>query len=420
MRPRLIALLFEYPTLNGGERSMLAALNWLKQHDKRFEFVAITSSVGRLADALHEQQIPIHEWNSHDANGIRLSADQIESSLCRIISELKPQLLHANSLAMGRLSGRIAATLGIPTTTHLRDIMKLSPAAIADLNRNQKLIAVSEATRVFHVAQGVDASRVAVVRNGVDLTAFQPRIANGRLQAELKIADEIDGNDRRASGEKALIPAGTNRDEEASPPRRSVKLIATIGQIGLRKGQDVLASAASDVVARVPGAHFILIGERTSKKQESIDFEQAIDTKFALAGLSDHLHVLGYRVDVPELLNEVDLLVHPANQEPFGRVLLEATASGVPIVATDVGGTSEIVIHEETGLLVPFRDASALANAIVEILNDDAKSQSFRAAARDRALREFSIAIAAEKLGQVWIEVLTSLPRSAIVNPADR
>ena len=214
-----------------------------------------------------------------------------------------------------------------------------------------------------------------VIRNGIDLDQFKPRFPTGWLHDEL----------------------GLNHES---------LLIACIGQIGLRKGQDVLAAAAPDIVTHVPNTHFLLIGERTSQKAESIEFEQTIHRLFDEAGLADHLHLLGNRDDVAEILGEIDLLIHPANQEPFGRVLLEASAAGVSIVATNVGGTSEIVLDGVTGRLIPSKDPIALADAVIKSLTDKTVSQQFRHAARERALNEFSINTAAQKLSEFWNVIL--------------
>lgn len=382
-----VALLFEYFTLNGGERSILAAIDWLRGNDDRFEFVAIAPPVGRLADELRTRGIAIRAWSLWDDTSRRYSAEDVEFSLQRAVDEVNPDLLHGNSLAMGRLIGRAASDLRVPTTAHLRDIIKLSASAIADLNRNRMLIAVSEATRVFHVSQGFDSSRVCVVRNGIDLKSFQPKGATGYLHSELGLP---------FVRSESLADADT----------QSVRLIAAIGQIGLRKGLDVLAAAAPLTIARIPGAHFLFIGERLSQKEESVRFEQSIQEKFVANGIADRLHLLGYRGDVADILNEVDLLVHSANQEPFGRVLLEGCAVGVPIVATDVGGTSEIIIDHETGVLVPSRNPPALAAAMIDLLIDRAKAVRYREAARRRAESEFGISNSAQKLAQVWERVL--------------
>ncbi len=375
-KPNRLAIVFEYATLNGGERSMLACLDWLQRNESGWEFAAIAPGNGRLAEALEERHIDVIPWSmSTESDRASSSREAIEASLIEAVHRTGADLLHANSLAMGRLAGRIAGRLTIPTTSHLRDILNLSGASIADLNRNRRLIAVSNATREFHVARGLDADRVVVVRNGLDLDCFQPRTATGWLHAELKLP-------------------------------RSAKLLATIGQIGLRKGQDVLAAAAPAIVREHSDVHFILVGERSSTKAESIAFERALVERFAEQGLADRLHRLGTRDDVPSLLAEVALLVHPAHQEPFGRVLLEAAACGVPVVATNVGGTAEIVADGQTGRLVPPRDAAALSLAVSALLADDQTRHRMSLAARDRAVREFDIARAARLLADQWHSAL--------------
>ncbi len=366
-----IALLFEYATLNGGERSMLACLDWLRSRETNFEFVAIAPGQGRLAEALAARGIELIPWTITGTDAVRMSREQAEQALIQAVDQANPALLHANSLAMGRLTGRIAERLSIPMSAHLRDILNLSGAAIADLNRNQLLIAVSQATRDSHVSQGMDPDRVVVVRNGLDLVQFQPRLANGWLHRELQLPD-------------------------------SAILVATIGQIGLRKGQDVLAAAAPEIVRNVPDVHFLLIGERSSTKAESIEFEQAIERRFAEQDLSSRLHRLGYCDDVPHVLAEINLIVHPAHQEPFGRVLLEAAACGVPVVATNVGGTSEIVVDGVTGRLVRPRDPESLAAAVIGLLTNHDQRQSMSHAARARALSEFDVARSAKRLLEHW------------------
>lgn len=376
-----IALLFEFPTLNGGERSMLAAVDWLRANTNQFEFAAIAPSEGRLGNALRERMIPVTDWNLHPNGADRLSKDAAAVALSRIVTQQSTDILHANSLSMGRLTGYLSAQSGIKTTSHLRDIIKLSRAVISDLNLNQRLIAVSSATRDFHVKQGLESQRVTVIHNGIDLDQFQPRPRTGALEKELL----LDANS-----------LGSRKDQ--------IQWIATIGQIGLRKGLDQLAKAAPLIVREVPDAHFLLIGERNSQKQESIEFEQSIRSQFDDAGLADRLHFLGHRSDVATLLNEIDLLVHPAHQEPLGRVLIEASASGIPIVATNVGGTSEIIEDGRTGLLVAPGNAEQLAHAAIKLLLDTRLAKSLAIAARERAELLFPISLAATRLADFWLD----------------
>ena len=349
---------------------MLAMLSHLQQ--RSFEFAAFCPAESLLAAQLAELNVECHAVSFHDAAGQRLSREDVAAQILPHLQTGGFDLLHANSLSMSRLSGALASQWPIPCSGHLRDIIKLSKAAIRDLNQNRQLIAVSEATRAFHVAQGLAAEKVSVCYNGVDVERFQPRSATGALKQELGLSD-------------------------------NARLCLTIGQLGLRKGQDVLAEAAAQLAAEGDqNTHFVLVGERHSQKQESIDYDRAITTAFEQPGLTGRLHRLGYREDIPWLMNEADLLVHPAKQEPLGRVLLEAIASGLPIVATDVGGTAEIVTHEVSALLVPASDSSTLANAIKRALGDQSLRQSLAEAARLQALAQFTSEQAAERMATLW------------------
>jgi glycosyltransferase involved in cell wall biosynthesis len=174
----------------------------------------------------------------------------------------------------------------------------------------------------------------------------------------------------------------------------------------LRKGQDVLASAAPDIVRAIPDVHFVLVGERSSMKEESITFERSLMDSFEKQGLAGRLHRLGWRDDVPRILAEITLLVHPAHQEPFGRVLLEAAACGIPVVATNVGGTSEIVLDGQTGFLVPPRNTELLALRVTELLTNVLLSRGMGLAARKRAQQDFGIAKTGQILANRWRRVL--------------
>ena len=358
---------------------MLAALEHLRE---RAEFVALAPAGGRLGAALRERRLEHVELVLRDGRGKRLPREAAVAHLAGAVRRSAPDLLHGNSLSMGRLTGALAAGLSIPCSAHLRDIIRLSRAAVADLNRNDLLIAVSAATRAFHVGQGVDPRRVRAVYNGVDGDRFSPRAATGSLRRDLRLDDRC-------------------------------FLAGTIGQIGLRKGQDVLAEAAALLSRRMPEIHYLLVGERYSAKAESVALEQEILRRFHEAGIADHLHRLGYRHDVSRLLNEIDLLVHPARQEPLGRVLLEAAASGTPIVATRVGGTEEILHDGLSARLVHPGDPAALAEAIAELRDNPSLRTEFATFARAQVAARFTIGEAAERLWLAWFALLNGeSPRS--------
>ena len=360
-----VLLLCEYATLNGGERSMLSTLDGVRNAGYRPAVMAPPD--GPLTAALEARRVEHLAFACRGDDGIRLPQSWLREELAQVLRKRRPDLLHANSLAMGRLSGPVAAELQILSLVHLRDIVTLSAQAAADLNCHARLLAVSHATRDFHVAGGLAAERIHVLYNGVDLAQFRPRPPTGYLHRELNIPD-------------------------------GAPLIGAIGQLGLRKGQDVLLRAAFDLTERLPNVHYLIVGTRHSNKEESRRFEDGLRAA-ALGSLAGRVHFLGVRGDVERLLNELALLAHPARQEPLGRVLLEAAAAGVAVVATDVGGTREI-FPENGGAarLVPPDDVEALAAAILELFDNDSLRGRLAAAARRRAEEQFDVRAAVRGL----------------------
>jgi glycosyltransferase involved in cell wall biosynthesis len=367
-RPKIL-LFFEYATLNGGEFSLLAMLEVLGQTE--FELVAAAPTSGRLAGRLEQCGIEVLPLTLRDAQGQKRSIEQVNAHLVELVTRVAPDLVHSNSLAMGRMAGRIAAQLPMPCTSHLRDIIKLNKTAVSDLNRNAGLIAVSQATKQFHVDQGMAPDKVRVIYNGVNAELFRPTPATGILKQELGLSD-------------------------------SAVLLANIGQICLRKGQTLLARAAVSLAEEFPQAHYLFVGQRHSQKQESAAHEDAIHGIFRQAGMEDRLFCLGFREDVPVILNEINLLVHTAYQEPLGRVLLEAAFCGQAIVATDVGGTAEVLTDQVSAVLVRPDDLEALTAAIRKMLMERALRSRLGQQARTHALEKFSLPTATANLRKFW------------------
>ena len=372
--PRLL-LLCEYPTLNGGEQSMLSTLPAVAAAG--FAVTVACPSAGPLAEHLRQLGIDQIALEMRSADGERYSQEECRERLQKSLVEQRPDLIHANSLSTARLSGPVAANLGLPSVGHLRDIVGLSRRAVGDLNCHRRLLAVSEATRAFHVDQGVDSERSQVLHNGVDLERFRP------------------GSERSWLRDQLGVP-------------QSTRLAVTIGQIGLRKGHDLLVDAAIRVSAGLLHVHWLVVGERFSEKEESRRFEQ--DLREAAAGpLGGRMSLLGWRDDVEQILREADVLVHPARQEPLGRVLLEAAASGLPVVATDVGGTREVFPSDKNGaILVPAGDAAALADGIVRVLTDDVMRRAMQGAIRQRAEAAFDVRRAAAGLVRHYRDLMGS------------
>jgi glycosyltransferase involved in cell wall biosynthesis len=363
--PRLL-ILCEYSTVLGGERSMLATLPAVAAAG--YEICIAAPSTGALPALIHNGGISHIAWSTHDETGRRRPLAELRSDLAVAIRHVAPDLIHANSLSTARIAGPVASDLGVRSIGHLRDIIKLSSNAVADLNQHHALIAVSNSTRDFHIQQGLQAQKCHVLYNGVDLREFHPRPATDHLHRELGLP--IDS-----------------------------RLIAVIGQLGLRKGTDIALTAARNTIEQFAETHWLVVGERTSTKAESIDFENRLRQMAAESPLAGHIHFLGNRTDIARLLSECTLLVHAAHQEPLGRVLLEAAASGLAIVATNVGGTPEIFPADSgAAILVPPNDPGAISDATASLLVNESLRLSYALAARRRAELAFDIRDASREL----------------------
>lgn len=367
-----IAILFEFPTLLGGEHSLLAMIDQLRTGARggRFEFVAIGPAEGPLAEAWRSRGFALWPSPLLDASGRKRPLEVARGEMLRLLAAGGVDLLHGNSLAMGRVTGALAESVGIPCTAHLRDILKPSRRALEDLGSNRRLFAVSDATRAFYIGLGVAPEKILTIHNGVDLERFRPRKDAVHLREKLGV-----------------------------PTDAFVTL--TIGQIGLRKGWDTLAQALALLGQRLPKLHAVFVGERYADKPETVAYEANV--RAVLDGaLSRRNSWLGYRRDIPELLGAADLLVHPARQEPFGRVLLEAAASGCPILASDVGGTREML--GKAACLIPPDDPTAWAEVIQSMAGDPERRGNMARNARARIEERFSIARAADVFREALLD----------------
>ena len=168
----------------------------------------------------------------------------------------------------------------------------------------------------------------------------------------------------------------------------------TAARLDPQKGLDVLLQAA----AQVPDARFVLAGEGLERSR--------LEQRVAALGLGDRVLFLGHRNDVPELLAACDVFVLPSLYEGSSLAVLEAMAAGKPVVTSAIGGTDELIVHDESGLLVPPGDAAALARMIRRVLADPPLRAHLGAAARDRAETLFSAPVAAERVTRLYEELL--------------
>jgi glycosyltransferase involved in cell wall biosynthesis len=125
-------------------------------------------------------------------------------------------------------------------------------------------------------------------------------------------------------------------------------------------------------------------------------------------GLDRQVKFLGHRSDVPELLQQLDMVVCSSHQEPFGICLIEAMATGLPVVGTSVGGIPEVIADGVCGYIVPPRSSADLASAVKRLVLDAALRDSMGRAGRERVLSLFSPAMQAQKVTAIYESLLIS------------
>lgn len=350
---------------------MLAVLKQLS-NNKEFDFTALAPETGLLAIELKRQAIRHIPFSVRDPSDQKRPVAELLANLRQVAGASAADVIHANSLSMSRLLGQLGTEYpGFIRTGHLRDIIRLNRTVIGDLNNNQQLIAVSAATRQFHVDQGLSKARCQVIYNGVDTEQFRPR---NRSEMRAKLLPQIAAD---------------------------ATVILNVGQICLRKGQPALAESVCDLLKERDDLHLVIVGTRHSTKIESLEFESSIAEKFQANDREHHLHLLGHRTDVAGLMNAADMLVHVAHQEPFGRVLLEAAASGLPILATNVGGTAEMLGPNEA-VLIPSGRADLLTENLRRMLTDANLRSSLATAARTTIEARFNVEDASAQLADFW------------------
>ena len=276
--------------------------------------------------------------------------------LSRLLKQLKPDIVHAHDphgVAMAGLALSMSTQLAKPPLVASRRVdFHLRQGAMSRWKYRQVdcFICASEAIRQMLVSDGVPAARTVTVHEGIDLE----RVASA--------------------------PAAHLHEELFLPHQAPV--VGNVAALVPHKGQRHFVEAAALVVRKVPDARFVIAGEG--------ELRPALERLIKERHLEKHVFLAGFRPDVLSLHKAFDIFVMSSVTEGLGTSLLDAMAAGKPIVATRTGGIPEVVVDGETGFLVPPRDDRAMAEAVVTLLKDAARSAQMGAAGLARAQSMFS------------------------------
>ncbi|MCK5214789.1 MAG: glycosyltransferase [Candidatus Omnitrophica bacterium] len=188
---------------------------------------------------------------------------------------------------------------------------------------------------------------------------------------------------------------------------KSSYTIAIVGRLTPLKGHKYFLKAMARVVRIMPFVKILIIGDAPAKKPV---YREELEVLTRRLGLSDFVEFLGNRKDVPQLLAESDLLVMSSiRPESFGRVILEAQAIGIPVVATKVGGVVEIIDDRKTGMLVLPKDPDGMAKAVLSVLKDKKFAKELVVNAKVKLKEKFTLDHMAGQTMDVYLELLDSL-----------
>lgn len=179
-----------------------------------------------------------------------------------------------------------------------------------------------------------------------------------------------------------VIPNGVPPPRRVWQPARR-GLVGTVGRLRPQKDLPTLLRAFQTVLQSLPAAELWIIGEG--------ELRPALEAQAARLGIAPRVQFLGERGDLPELLACLDVYAHPARFEGMPNAVMEALAAGLPVVATDVDGVRELIVHAQTGWLVPPGDAGALAAQLVYTLTHPDEARRVGAAAARRMAGHFTV-----------------------------
>jgi glycosyltransferase involved in cell wall biosynthesis len=359
-------------TVSGAERVLMLVLAQLDRNE--FAPLVLCPATGSLRAMIAAAEVPWLEaaelrarftWRPDHLLGYLRSIYRVGRDVRRQIRSAAPDLIHANSIRAGLVMTLATAGLGVPVIWHLHDLLPRHPLSTAIrlcalASSRRRLLAVSGATADRFRGTLLRRAPVAVLLNAADTDRFRPDAASRRtIRAELGLS-------------------------ETAP------VIGIIGQVTERKGQLGLLHAFASVVRQLPQAVLLVAGAPLFTEADQ-QYHERLTRAAEQLGLAQQVRFLGARGDVPALMQALDVLVVNSLAEPCGLVVLEGMASGVPVIATAVGGNPEMIEHNHSGWLVPSGDEQALAAAILKLIREPHLRAHLGRNARARVLARFSV-----------------------------
>jgi glycosyltransferase involved in cell wall biosynthesis len=298
----------------------------------------------------------------------------------RMARSRKVALVYINTIVAvaGPIGGKLA---GVPVLWHVREILAMPRLVRWALHKTlsvcaDRIVCISNAVRdsLIQEAPGLERKSV-VVYNAVSVVASSGVGRDDGLRKELGVAQDA-------------------------------PLIGMVGRVTHWKGQEILAEAAGRLLKKHPDLRFVAVGSYFADEVHYLDKLKALINHL---GLDGRFHLVDYRSNVTDVYRALDIFVLPSRKpEPFGRVTVEAMMQGRPVIATNHGGSCELIQEGVTGVLVPPSDPQALVTAIERLLKDRSLGDRLGQAAAIYAHENFSLPRYEDRIRDVIDRLVTA------------
>jgi glycosyltransferase involved in cell wall biosynthesis len=312
----------------GGQRQSLFLALELQKKSYPFKlYVQPGSPLHKKSLEVDLPAIPLKMRSETDALAILRLANRMKRHKCRLV-----HCHDAHSVAVGSAAASLAK---VPIRVISRNVdFPIRKNFLSQLKYTKNIdviIAVSKGIKKVLVDGGIDPALVKVIPDGIDYTPFEEATSSQYLRRELSFGpDDF--------------------------------LVGIVAHLADHKGHKYLIKATEILKERAPHIRVIIVGEGPLRME--------LDKLVKQTHVEDIVFFLGFREDVPQILASLDLFVLSSHLEGMGSSIMDAMASRLPVVATKTGGIPEVVVNNETGLLVPPKSPTALAKAILKLYED--------------------------------------------------
>ncbi len=368
--PVRLCYVIDHLNVGGAQRQLVELVRALPRAQWEPIVVSLSTTQTALVGELKQAGVEVHLVEQHGAFD-----PACLSTLTRLLRQLQPKIVHT-WLFTADCYGRLAAWFaGVPhTISAMRNTLDDIPWHHRLVNRwlagGTALITVNaEAIRTGLLQQGgIPAQKIRTIYNGIDLAKYMAVHPNGLYRREWQIPED------------GLV-------------------IAMVARLAPQKDHATFLEAAHRVAAKDSRVHFVLVGDGPLR--------ETVQSQIDALGLTTRVRLLGERRDVWPLLHHVDGCVLATHYEGCSNVIMEAMAAERPVIATDVGGNRELIVHGETGWLVPPRDPAALAQAMLALLRNPQQAHVMGTRARQRIEADFTMTITVQRTQALYNELLS-------------